>query len=328
MVTEDERFSQGAALSSDDPPPTRRESSLPATFRRIAWARGGGSAALAEALSGGTAIRIEGDHAAACVEHRIDLLVTTRYAGFDLVPTVVPYDVDLVRTTGVTAAIGPGPHSPLAAAVAAELGAALGVTAELATVYAEEDRAHARARLDDLRARFPNLDARLVAGDHVRKLVDELDSGVLLVVGAAGGGWLQRQLFGAGHRLLVSAPRGAIVAKMAPRRCFQVATEAHSSAVGPHLRIGDARRLVALPAVPVAEGGKLVGVLRKTSLLTGHPGLPVEAVMDEAVAVLATAPLDEIDDLSRFLDGAPVPVIGPDGRLIGLAASGASRQIE
>ncbi len=270
-------------------------------------------------LCQGSALRAEGDVAVACVEHQIGLLVTARLKSFDLVSTLVPHDVDLAATTAVCAAIGPGPHSPLAAAVASRLGSVLDVPAEVVTVHADDEEAQeARDRLVAVRLPHANLEARLVHGTDVRQLVGSLVPGTLLVVGASGGSWLQRQLFGAGHRLLVSAPGGAIVARSARERCFHRVEEAHSGVASPHLGIGDAQRLVVRAAVPVAEDGLLVGVLRRSVLMAADTRAHVADVMEEPVSVHLTDDLDVAGAVAQSLDGAPVPVVDEQGRLIGV----------
>ena len=284
---------------------------------------GGSCGLLADALCQGKALRAEGDIAAACVENRIGLLVSARRRTLDLVSTLVPHDVDLASTRAVTAAVGPGPHSPLAAAVASRLGRVLDVPAEVVTVHDDDEEAEeARDRLVAVRFPHSNLEARLVQGTDVRQLVASLVPRTLLVVGAAGGSWLQRQLFGAGHRLLVSAPGGAIVARSTPERCFHRVEEAHSGVASPHLAISEARRLVVRAAVPVADHGVLVGVLRRSAVVEADAGGDVADeladVMEAPVAVHLTDDLAAASAVSRSLDGAPAPVIDHEGRLVGV----------
>ncbi len=88
-------------------------------LQRVAWTRGGGCADAANLLAGGTAMRIEGDLRTTCVRERIDALVSRKLSSFDLVPVIVPQSVDFENVERVTAAVGGGPHSPFAVAVAA-----------------------------------------------------------------------------------------------------------------------------------------------------------------------------------------------------------------
>jgi len=246
------------------------------------------------------------------------MLVTRQLSSFDLVPVIVPHHVDLERVEAVTAAVGDGPHSQLAAAVASRLGAALDVPAELATVYRTPDEMPAAlARLARLANSYPDLGRRAVSEPTAARLIDSLTPGTLLVVGAAGGSWLQRQLYGTGHRLLVTAPRGAVVVRSAPRRCYQGATDPTGFALGCHLSVRDALRLMRYPVAPVADEGLLVGVVRVTTLAEADPALPIAAVMEPPVAIAAIEPTTAAADLHEFFGDSPVPVVDTAGYLIG-----------
>lgn len=291
---------------------------------RVAWVRGRGCLPLAEVLATGEPIRIDGDLTRSCVANRIDLLVARRISSFELVPTVVPHNVDLATIETVSAAVADGPHSPLVARLAARLGAKLGVRAELVTAYrTPEELPVAMDRLNRLARPHPGLEWRADQSTNAAGLIDMLNPSTLLLVGAPGGSWFQRQLFGPGHRLLVSAPSGAVVVRDAPRRCYHAATDPAGVAVGPRLTIADARRLIEHPVVPVSEAGLLVGVLR-VSALTDAPGhLPVADLMEDPVAVAATEDVASATDLGEFFEGGPVPVVDHAGQLIGTIAAGA-----
>ncbi len=289
-----------------------------AGFALVAWSRGAGCLELATLLGGRPPIQVKGDLRRSCIKDRIELLVTRRLSSFDLVPIVIPHHLELERVESVTAAVGDGPHSELAAAVGSGIGAALGVPAELATVYrTPEEITVALARLERLAEVHPDIGRRAVDEPTAKRLVESLAPGTLLVVGAPGGSWLQRQLFGTGHRLLVTAPSGAIVVRSAPRRCYQDAADPAGIAIGGHLTVKDALALMRYPVVPVCEGGRLVGTARIETLVEKEPTLLVADVMEPPVAVADVEPVAAAADLDEFFGNSPIPVVDSDGYLIG-----------
>ncbi len=290
-----------------------------AGFGRVAWTRGSACLPLAELLSEGPAIPLSGDIERSCVVDRVDLLVLRRMSRIDLVPTVVPHGVDFEEVTAVTAAIGEGPHSSLAAAVTDRVAAALGVPAELATVYRTEDESHsAISRLDRFAREYPGLRRRAVAARDARGLIDALSPSTLLVIGAPGGSWLQRQIFGPGHRLMVAAPGGALVVRNAARRCYHEAADPARVVVSPYLSVSDALTFMDHETVPVADAGRLVGIVRTAALRNAGPDSVVADAMEPPVSVAATEPAGAAIDLMDFLDDGPVPVIDKTGHLVGV----------
>lgn len=288
---------------------------------RIAWSRGEGCLPLATHLSDAPPIQINGDLRHSCVTQQIDMLVSRRLGSFDLVPVIAPHHVDFDAVEAVTTAVGDGPNSLLAAAVGSRLGAALDVPAELTTVYrTPAEIPSALARLERLAQPHPHLGQRAVNAPTATRLIDSLTPGTLLVVGAPGGSWLQRQLYGTGRRLLVTAPCGAVVVRAAPRRCYQEAADATGIALGRHLTVGDALRLMRYPVVPVADGGVLVGVVRVGTLETADPMLPIDAVMEPPVAIADTEATAAVSDLLEFFGQSPVPVVDAEGHLVGTVA--------
>ncbi len=269
---------------------------------------------------GDDVIRSSGANLAeSCITERIDVLVARRLSTFDLVPIVVPHDVDLDRVGGVTAAVGDGPHSEFAAEVTDRIAQRLGVSGEMVSAFrTERERRGVSSRLEHLSGRFPRLARRAVEVPTAAALTATLPPSSLLVLGAPGGSWLQRQLLGPGHRLTVAAPAGAIVVRNAPRRCFHRAVPGHRMAVGPYLTVAEARRLLAgQRSMPVAEAGILLGILRHTHLADAPGDVPVSEIMEPPVSVAATESLEAIADIREHLDDGPVPVTGPNGTLIG-----------
>ena len=280
---------------------------------RVLWTRGGGCRELALTL--GQAGPVEGDLRAACLRHRADLLVARKLTSFGLVSIAVPHDFRREAVGAVVAAVGGGPHSALAALVAERLGRFLEVPASLASGSrsAKEDPA-AESVLTELASVVPGLPAKVVRADGPRDLVAGLGAGSLLVVGAPGGSWMQRQFFGPGRRLVVRAPAGALVVRRAPTRCFQAMED--PMPFGPAMPTREARRLLRDPVAPVVEEGRLIGIVRRTALAAAPTGSTVADACEAAVSVRDE---DAVDAVARIAaDINPVPVIDADGRLRGV----------
>ncbi len=292
---------------------------VPMVFlKRVGWTRGEGCHVVAGAISADKPVQLGGDLTDSCVTRGVDAVVMRRLTRFELVPTIVPSKVNLDATSSVTVAVGDGPHSPLATALGARLAAALDVPGEVRTVFRSSDEAvKAVERLDHLAEQYPHLDKRLVNVSNVDGLVEDLPPTSVLVVGAPGGSWMQRQIFGPGHRLRVAAPGGVIVVRSAPRRCFQDAVRAAERVASPHLTVAIARQLMVQAVVPVAESGTLVGLLRRSALDGADPEITIDRLMEPPVAVEATESIAAVADLSDFLEFSPVPVVGSGGRLVG-----------
>lgn len=288
-------------------------------LQRVAWTRGGGCADAANSLAGGTAMRIEGDLQATCIRERIDALVSRKLSSFDLVPVIVPQSVDFENVEQVTAAVGSGPHSPFAVAVAARLGITMGVPTMAASVYREpDDRESTLRRLESLVAPFPSVRTSAVRGDSAVHLTESLDPATLLVVGAPGGSWFQRQIYGPGHRLAVRAPAGVLVVRTAAPRCFHAAEDAAGAIAGPHMSVSAAREVMRDPVIAVAEGGVLVGVVRTDELEELDGDLEMQDVMHPPVSVGATEPIEAIEEVREYFGGGPIPVVDDAGTIVGM----------
>ena len=288
---------------------------------RAAWTRGRGCQPLAEMLSDEAAIPVKGDLHTMCVSAAIDILVGRKMTRFDLVPTVVPHNIDLDRVTSVTIAVGEGPHTP--AAVGARIAACLGVPGEMATVFRTAPESHvALERLGRFAASYPGMGHRSIANSSATVLLVGLDPSALLVVGAPGGSWIHRQLFAPGHKLQVAAPGGAVVVRAAPRRCFQEAVDATGIAVSPHLSASVADALISHPSVPVADDGELVGIVRRGALEEAGPSDQVGQIMEPPVSVAPTDSAAAARALHEYLDFGPVPVVGDGGTLTGVVLAG------
>ena len=298
-------------------PPSAKASVAPDN-RKVVWTRGSGCASLAEVLGGVQARKADGDLRTVCIEMRADLLVTRRLTSFDLVDVAVPHHFVPARVESVVAAVAGGPHSSLAARIAGLLAGGLGVPGRvvIASPTPTED-AHAEAALAALATDRFDIPRSVARATTAKALIESLSPGTLLVLGAPGGSWMQRQFFGPGRKLIYSAPAGAVIVRSAPRRCFQAAEPA--VVLGTPMRVRDAEYIIEdRLAVPVAEAGRLVGIVRARSLLSGTDEATVGEVMEAPVFLHVDDPIDDVVDVARFLAGGAVPVVDRDGRLFGV----------
>lgn len=288
---------------------------------RVVYTRGNGCAELAGLLEGGSATRVQDDIRAQCIAARADLLVARRLPpGFDFVNVAVPSDFVASNVGSVSAAVGSGPHSALAARIALRLGEALGVEAEMVSAYpTPADLPAARKIVKTLAGKIPNLPQRVIETADARELIDALPADALLVLGAAGGSWLQRAFFGTGVRLRQRAPAGAIVVQQAPGRVYHHMEE--PAYVSRHLLVGDAVRVMEHSVAAVVDAGELVGVVRQSTLAGADSGLSVGDLMDDPVFLEVGDSYEETSRLAVFFDGAPIPVVDGDGRLVGCVAA-------
>lgn len=283
----------------------------------VVWTRGKGCLELAEALAGTSTNRITGDLTQACIDHRADILVSKKLPGsFELVSVAVPVDFDPDNVTSVVATVAGGPHSLLAAETTAKIARSLGVKAEMVSVTAEEgDRTVTRTLLDNMAAMFPDLDSRVIATEGgVSGLVESLDEGALLVIGAPGGSWLQRARFGPGARLRRTAQAGAIIVRSAPDRVFRFMGD--PVYVAPLRLADDTLLLHPENTLAVAEDGRLVGLVRRAALQAAGDA-PVGSVMEEAVSVRQDVTITEAWELEPTFGPDPIPVTDDEEHLVG-----------
>jgi len=229
----------------------------------------------------------------------------------------VPHGFNPKAVAAVVAAVAGGPHSLLAARVAERLGRALGVPPSLvaASTDAGSDDA-AEAALGRAAASASVPERRVVRAANPGAAVRALPSGSLLVLGAPGGTWWRRQFSGPGRRLQVGAPAGAVVARTAPRRCFHEMAE--PAAMGSQMPAGEALRVTTDAVLPVAEEGRLIGLVRRRVLEAAPPTATLGSLMEPPSCARLNDPLDAALALAEALEGAPVPVVDAAGRLCGL----------
>jgi CBS domain-containing protein len=285
------------------------------------WTRGEGCETLAGMLASDGPSFAEGDLRDACIAARAHVIVQRKLTSFDLVNVVASNRFDVDRVSSVVAAIGGGPHSLFAGQVAQRIALAAGIPGAIVSASrdAAEDEA-SRANLDLVGEQVTGLERRLERVSSAGELVSTLDEGALLVLGAPGGSWFQRQFFGPGRRLIQAAPGGIVVVRSSPRRCFHSVEEAQ--VIGPLLSVREATAVSSVPIVPVAEDGKLVGLFRIGAEST--IGATVRDVMEDPLFLEADDPVEASEDLRSFFNGAPIPIVDRDGRLVGVLPDGAS----
>lgn len=284
--------------------------------RSVIWTRGRGCAELAELLSNGEASRIAGDTTEECIDRRADLLVARKFPGnFDLVSIAVPVDFHPEHVTSVVATVAGGPHSLLAAETAAGIANALEVPAEMVSASGPEGDPQSVAEvLDQIGSSLPSLSRRVVEVDGVTELVDTLDEGALLVIGAPGGSWLQRSMFGPGARLRRTAQAGAVIVRSAPDRVFRFMGE--PVYVAPLRLADDTLRFHQENTLAVADGGRLIGLVRRERLVIAG-GAAVGTLMDEAMSVRFDETMTEAWELEPTFGEDPIPVTDHQENLVG-----------
>lgn len=284
---------------------------------RVVWTRGKGCSELAGLLDQQTPARVQDDIRTECIETRADLLVTRRLPpGFDFVSVAVPSDFVAENVGSVSAAVSSGPHSALAARIAWRLGEALGVDAEMVSAYPTPDELPAARRIvKTLAGKIPGMSHRVVETAGAAELIEALPPDALLVLGAPGGWWLQRAFFGTGVRLRQRAPAGAIVVQQAPGRVYHRMVE--PAYVSTHLLVEDALRVMEHAVGAVVDGGKLVGIVRREALMEADSGDRVGDLMDDPLFLDVGDSYEEAERMTDLFEGAPIPVVDGDGRLVG-----------
>lgn len=282
----------------------------------VVWTRGRGCAELADLLAEGQPSRIAGDIEDECITRRADLLVSRRIPGsFELISVAVPVDFQPENVTSVVATVAGGPHSLLAAETASQLGRALQVQAEMVSAASPGDGPEsAMDVLNQIGGTLPDLRSRVVEVEGVTELVDGLDDGALLVLGAPGGSWLQRSMFGPGARLRRTAQAGAVVVRSAPERVFRYMGD--PVYVAPLRQADDILRFHAEGTLAVADGGRLVGLVRRERLADAG-GSPVGDFMDEAMSVRVDETMTKAWALEPTFGADPIPVTDHDEHLVG-----------
>jgi len=290
----------------------------------VVWTRGPGCRELAEILGGSSATPVRGNPADTCIDHGALLLVARRSSSFDLCSVAVPHGFDAQQTDQVVAAVGRGPHSPLAAAVALRVAGVLDVPVRGLYVHREAGpMPPLRRTLPTVVELFPDLPVETVHAATPAEVVRSLPAGTLLVTGAPGGSWLQRQFFGPGARLLQQAPNGTIVVRLAPRRVYQVMEP--PTAYGPQLRVADARAL-GLGDIVIASGGTPLGAVSAADLAVGRADEPLAGLVRDLPRLRPEEPVGAALERFERTDLTVLPVVDGSGRLVGVLRRADTRQ--
>jgi CBS domain-containing protein len=285
----------------------------------VVWTRGSGCRELAEVISGDAAIRVDSDPAATCIQSGATLMVSRRLSSFDLCSVAVPSGFSVGGITGVVAAVGSGPHSSLAAAVAERIGQTLAVPARAVYAHGGSEPAAAAQVVQRLDDRFPDLSIETIGAASPEAMVQELPEGTLLVVGAPGGSWFQRQFFGPGARIKHKASGGTIVVKAAPVRVYQAMEP--PTAFGPHMRVADAL-IVGAGDVVVASENTLLGVVSASALSAADPDAELGELAHEAAFLAPEETIEHALDLVDDTNSTTIPVVDGSGNLIGAYRAG------
>ncbi len=287
-----------------------------ADLPKVVWTRGKGCHELADVLGGKRADRVTGDIAESCIDERADFLVTKKLpTGFDLVNVAVPVDFEPDRVTKVVATVAGGPHSLLAADTAVALAARLGVDVEVLSAANDEGEIEsAREILAKVGAHLPAVERRVVVVDGISELVEDLDEGALVVLGASGGSWLNRLRTGPGARLRRTAQAGYVIVRRAPERVFRFMGE--PVYVSPLRHADDTLRIHTENTLAVADAGRLVGLVRREGLIKAGTS-PVASVMEEAVSVRHDETIVQARKLEPTFGPDPIPVTDHDEHLVG-----------
>lgn len=282
----------------------------------VIWSRGSGCSELANLLDS-DAERVSGDLAEFAIAHRADALVSKRFASsFDVIPTIVPTDVVFAEVESVAALVAGGPHSELAARIASRLGGSLSVPVRLECAYESDgDQVQALNVIERLVALVPGVEAGIVQARSASEVIGYVGEKTLLVVGAPGGSFLQRQFFGKGARLIARSSIGAVAVREAPRRVFHGMDE--PTYVSPHMGAGDAARLMPGGLLAVVEDGVLIGSVTGTALVMAGDGPKVADCMREPVSLDRLETVDDAADRMRSLGVPNLPVVDEDMNLLG-----------
>ncbi len=283
---------------------------------RVVWTGTRDCRALAELLADERAVHAGRDTLTTLVNTRANLHVAPQLPAVERCSVAVPHDVDLDAVDQVVATVGGGPHSSLAAATAARVAQRLGVPGRIVTGFRRPDQRPAAERaLSQVAALGIDLPMEAVAASHPTDLVESLPAGAMVVVGAPGGSWFQRQFFGPGVRLRVGAPGGVVVVRQDVMRVYQVMSAAR--AVGGHMRVRSVLELTSDRVVLVADHGRLVGSVQRNRLQSHPSHVEIGALADPPVAVAADEPIEQILLVLDEHDGGPVGVVATNGQLIG-----------
>lgn len=260
--------------------------------------------------------RVEGDLVDGCIQNRADFVVAKKMPGsFDLANVAVPVDFDAERVGRISATVAGGPHSELAAATAHHIAMKLGLPLEIVSAHRDaDDLGSAIDIVAQYGAMFPAAERRVVQANDMNELIDTAEGHSLIVVGAPGGTWLRRNRFGRGARIKGAAPAGAVMVRSAPDRVYRFMSE--PVYVAPLLQAADTLRLHPQNVLAVAERGRLVGVVRRETLVQVG-SQTVESVMEGPISAKVDETIEEAMELEETFGQDPIPVTDHSENLVG-----------
>jgi hypothetical protein len=203
----------------------------------------------------------------------------------------------------------------LAAETAAAVASRLGVDAEMLSAARSADEIDGAGEiLHQVGAYLPGLGRRVVVVDGIAELVDDLEDGALLVLGAPGGSWLNRSRTGPGARLRRTAQAGVVIVRSAPDRVFRFMGD--PVYVSPLRLADDTLRIHTENTLAVADEGLLVGLVRREGLMKAGTS-PVATVMEAALSVRLDETISQARELEPTFGPDPIPVTDHDEHLVG-----------
>jgi hypothetical protein len=293
--------------------PSNSESSV-----TVAWTKGESNREVAEMLCDHP-VRLSGNLEDACIDKRVDIVISKRFPRSSIVSSVVPVAFDADAITSVAVAVGEGPHSPLAVDIAESVADALGVPGTAIAAYQTSDQGDlARQRLDRLLGSGSSFETRILRSQDPRSIADHISKETLLVHGASGGSFIERHLTGTGNRLKSRARGCVLVVRSSEPKCFQSSVSPTPFTLAPELLVADAIQIMAHPFAPVASARKLLGIVRVETLVTADPGSSIGALIEPVAGLNRKDPIRVATFERDHLGPGPLPVIDDEGCLVGV----------
>jgi len=284
----------------------------------VAWTKGESNHEVASLLCD-VPVRLSGDLETACVELNVDVVVSKRLPRSDLVSAVVPVAFNADAITSVAVAVGEGPHSPLAVAIAERIAERLDVPGTAIAAYRTSDQAQdARQRLDRLVASGSSLDTLALSTPNPRTIAGNISKETLLIHGAGGGSFIERHITGTGNRLTSRARGCVLIVRSSAPKCFQSAVPPTPYALAPELLVADALQVMAYPFAPVVSARKLLGIVRVEALVTADPASSIEALIEPVTGLNNRDPIRVATFEREHLGPGPLPVVDDEGNLVGI----------
>jgi hypothetical protein len=285
---------------------------------RVAWTKGESNGDVANLLCE-LPVRLSGDLETACVDTKVDIVVSKRFPRSDIVSAVVPVAFDADALTAVAVAVGEGPHSPLAIGIAERVAESLGVPGTAIAAYrTSAGHREAHERLGRLVASGSTLDTVALRTQDPRSIADHISRDTLLVHGVGGGSFMERHFTGTGNRLTSRARGCVLVVRSSAPKCFQSAVSPTPYALAPELLVADALQVMSYPFAPVVSARKLLGIVRIETLVTADPGDSIEASIEPVAGLNQKDPVRVATFEREHLGPGPLPVIDDGGHLVGV----------